>query len=148
MAFLIRSRYYSHLAIAAADSKPLTSTDQMLASLSTNITILGGIVAILGGIVAIATLAIGVAAVYGYSELRTATFRKTEDDMIKVITSLQKNGLLRGIEAATILQSLFPGRFLFPAVPPEEPESAATTSNNNNREAQSDDKIAEYPDEG
>ncbi len=71
--------------VARTSVKSELTTDQVLASLSTNITILGGIVAV-------AAIGVGIGALFGYAELRTATMRKTEDHLVKLIQAMQKRG--------------------------------------------------------
>ena len=95
---------------------------------------------------AIATVAIGVAALYGYGELRAATFRKTEDDLVRIIRSLQESGQLSAGQASLILQGVVPDRFIGQSHLIQEPAPVQHASQETERPRQSDDRIAkDYP---
>lgn len=95
LAGAILSYYFSRVAKTAATTRPAMTTDEVLASLSTNITVLGGIIAV-------ATIVIGLAALYGYAELRTATVRKTEEDLHSIIEALARSGDLTEATATVL----------------------------------------------
>lgn len=107
------SLYYARLsryeASLRASSAAVLTTDQELAALSTNVTLLGVMVGA-------AAIAIGVVTLFGYAELRTSTFRKTEDDIVKIIRKLSDDGSLPSVTAAALIQEIAPDRVFNPSM--------------------------------
>lgn len=126
--------YYFKLISSAASTKPALTVDQILASLSTNITILGALIAV-GGIV------VGMIALFGYAELRTSTMRKTEDDLVKIIQVLEKSGDLGQATALVLIEAIAPNRVVkLSGAKQSSPDAQASASN---------EKVAEtYPEDG
>jgi hypothetical protein len=122
--------------VAKSGIKSELTVDQELAALSTNITILGGIVAV-------AAIGIAIGALFGYAELRTATMRKTEDNLVKLIKEMQKSGELSDATTAVLMESVVPERVIVLRVPADE---AKTTPIESNETGQTESPIAEeYP---
>jgi hypothetical protein len=116
------------------------TTDQVLAALSTNITILGGILAV-------AALGTGIGAVFGYAELRTATMRKTEDHLIKLIQTMRKRGDLDDATASVLLESVVPDRVIVLRVPTDESKQASAPSNGSDIDPAQQHIAQQYPEE-
>ena len=75
------------------------TTDEILACLTL-------IVTWVGSLVAVAAIGIGAAAIFGYAELRTMTFRKTEDQLRKIIDRLQATNDLSEATARILQESI------------------------------------------
>jgi hypothetical protein len=88
-----------HVWYATDLSGPSLTTDQILACLTL-------VVTLVGLLVAVAAIAIGAAAIFGYAELRTMTFRKTEEQLRKIIDRLQTTGELPEATARVIRESI------------------------------------------
>jgi polyhydroxyalkanoate synthesis regulator phasin len=108
--------------VARLGVKSDLTTDQTLAALSTNITILGAIMTV-------AAFGVGIGALFGYAELRAATMRKTEDHLIKLIQTMQKRGELNDATASVLLESVVPDRVIVMRIPADESEEVPKTSN-------------------
>jgi len=126
--------------VARIGSKSNLTTDQVLAALSTNITILGGIVGV-------AAIGVGVGALFGYAELRTATMRKTEDHLVKLIRAMQTRGELTDATAAVLLESVVPERVIVLRVPTQESNAVSAASNNRGSESGESQIALEYPED-
>jgi hypothetical protein len=129
--------YYYNLTASVASTHQALTTDQILASLSTNVTILGALIAV-GGI------AVGMIALFGYAELRTSTMRKTEDDLVKIIQGLQKSGELGTATAMTLIEVIAPGRVV---APPSASNVSGPNASKSAEGTQSERVAAKYPEE-
>ncbi|MGI4854641.1 MAG: hypothetical protein ACRYF4_11425 [Janthinobacterium lividum] len=162
--FLIGALYYANVASREADSirvmemrtGPDTkgdsadrsrafTTDQLLSTLSINITVLGAVVGM-------SAIGVGVLALFGYNELRSTTFAKTEDDLLKIIRQLNRSGELQDATTAVLLRMVAPDRVFIPAallpkdIPAEDaPEDAPQIVQNS--EGKNGTIAKEYPGE-
>jgi hypothetical protein len=120
------------------------TTDQLLSTLSLNVTVLGLVV----GIVA---TGFGALALFGYNELRAATFTKTEDDLVKIIRKLFESGELDALSAANLLEIVAPERVFTPRDRTPGVLSALAASENSSGNVadsvQNEERISPYPEE-
>jgi hypothetical protein len=94
------SVYYARMAAYASAPKAVQlSLDQQLSAISINVTILAGIIAV-------AALSIGIAALIGWGELRNMLLRKAEDDVLKIIRKLQKDGEITDATASVLAEAI------------------------------------------
>lgn len=75
------------------------STDQILAALTLMVALVGLVVAVTG-------VGAALAAIFGFTEIRNITSRRTDEVVRKVILNLRKRGDITSLEAKTLLQSL------------------------------------------
>jgi hypothetical protein len=96
---------------------PSFTVDQALAALTVTVTLVGLLVAI-------AAIGIAIAAIFGYSEIRQITSRKTDQILRGVIIKLRKNKDISSIEAQLFMEML-----VEEDITENEPKSSTAKSN-------------------
>ena len=99
-------------------------------------------VTLVGLLVAVAAIAIGIAAVFGYGEIRQITTRRTDELLTRVIGRLRKRSEIIMSEAKGLLQMLQEE-----SLEEFEPEPALVRSSslNQTQETETPDATEEYP---
>lgn len=114
---------------AARPSSPALTTDQILAALTL-------VVTLAGLIVAVAAVGIGVAAVFGYGELRQLVTRKTDETLLTIIYKLRQKGQIGDVEAFELRQFV------------ENPEVTIKESQTEAEESKHMTEAEQYPKKG